>query len=313
MANIVAKVNYNSTAADTFGSWTNVVEPDVDVSFNLLDFSDGSDTGWDITITNAPDNQGATGVNAVGTGDADWVDEAGISQTFHYVDAALDDNAVDSISNLNDSLTYNIRVFPSRNTAATDRKGDYSIDGFSSFQTVDAAGNSTAIAEFLNVSPVSGVIDVSWRVDSGDSFAYRNAIEVEEIEAGGPTTTPKSLAYSGVHTSSLSSVITFAQSANMTANHSSSIVKLIKKGLSFSHIANSSIVKKISKTLGYSAVHTVTQQEGLKIDQSASMNATHTANNSTLFIAASVVNKRIKGVILKGIAIISNLITGEQL
>ena len=124
-----------------------------------------------------------------------------------------------------------------------------------------------------------------WTV-SGDTAT--TAGYVVNAPTGGGSTTPKSLSYTAVHTALLSSVVTFHHSANMTANHSSSIVKLIKKGLSFSHLANSNIVKKISKTLGYSATHTATQQEGLVVEQSASMSASHTLSAATNFILGGI-------------------------
>lgn len=176
------------TPADTFGSWTNITSASATTTASILNFSDGVDTGWDITV-NVSASTGTQGVNAVGTGDAAWVDEAVVSVNYHWISSGTMEFDID---NLNDSNTYHIRVFPSRDTIGTDRVGDYTVDGFSTFETVDAGsgGNSTEIAEFLSVSPVSGTITVEVQVSSGASFAYVNAIEIEEVDSAGGTILP---------------------------------------------------------------------------------------------------------------------------
>ena len=178
----LAKIHFNAGTYtdDTFGTWTGFESATDLTSVNLLNFDTGADTGWDVIGTDL-DGKGSPGINAVGTGDADWVDEAIASYEYHWTSTVI---KIDFAS-LDDTKTYTIKVFPSRDTADATRVGDYSIDNFTAFQTVDAGsgGNSTVIAEFANVSPVSGGITLDIRVSSGATYAYVNAIQIEEFDA----------------------------------------------------------------------------------------------------------------------------------
>lgn len=187
----VSKINLctsSGSTADTFGSWTNVTDYVSSTTEALLDFSDGTDTGWDVTITSGGGGGGANGVNAVGTGDAAWVDEAIVSAQYHL--ATGGSNPVYEISGLDNAKTYTIKAFGSRD-AGVPRDTDYTVDAFVSFINVEAAGNSTLIALFEDISPSSGIISVSARNGSG-SFGYINAIEIEEFTGGG-ITNPKGI------------------------------------------------------------------------------------------------------------------------
>jgi len=127
-------------------------------------------------------------------------------------------------------------------------------------------------------------------------------------EEDGVTTTPKALSQSavgtaslakaldllnspdmgGIGTASLSLVVTHFHAASMVAVGTSTIAKLIRKTLGFVATGTSSILKKVSKTLGYSATGTATQDEGIAVEQSASMSGTGTSTLVTLFIAGVV-------------------------
>ncbi len=171
-----------SAASDTYGSWTDLNGLAISTTVNILNFADGVDTGWDVTITDAPASHGGGGVSAVGTGDAAWVDEAVVSETYHSIQRFGNDEAEYSITGLDNGKTYNVSVFTSRN--ATGRKADFSVDGFSSSVNVDAAYNSTLIAEFTNVSPSSGTIAMGALVDATNDWGYINAIQIEEVDGG---------------------------------------------------------------------------------------------------------------------------------
>ncbi len=177
--------------ADTFGSWTVLDAIAVSTTATLLDFSDGTDTGWDITVTDAPSETTSGGVNSVGSGDADWVDEAVVSTFYH---AATSSNPAEyEFSGLDNSKTYTIKVFGSRANTAP-RQAEFSVDGHSTNETIEASFNSTDIALFENVSPSSGIIDLSMRVVTG-TFGYINAVQIEEFDAAEGTILPFIQAY----------------------------------------------------------------------------------------------------------------------
>ena len=77
----IGRINLSAggVPADTFGSWTNLDSIADAATRDILNFSDGVDTGWNIEITDTPQTDGTSGVDAVGTGDAAWVDAAIIS------------------------------------------------------------------------------------------------------------------------------------------------------------------------------------------------------------------------------------------
>lgn len=307
----LGKISIESDPANTYGTWNTLSGTSVSTTTAILNFSDAVDTGWDLTIANSPESSGSAGVNAVGTGDAAWVDEANVSESYQYVSSS--GTASYDITGLDNEKTYTIDVFGSRDASASDRVGEYSVDGFTSSVTLDAALNSTLEATFASVSPSSGKITVAMRVYSGSSYGYFNALQIEEDTGGGPTTTPKTLTHTAAGTASLSTVVIYAVSPSMVATGTGTISKTIKKTLATTATGASNLIKTISKTLTYSATGTATSQESFETSQSASMSATGTASSSQLFIIASSINKKIKGVILSSITRISKLIKGEPL
>jgi hypothetical protein len=184
VANTIAKINFgNNPANDTFGFWTNVLAILQGSTVPIFNFATGAVTGALLTITDEPQSSDVFGVNAVGTGAAAWVDEPICSVNYHTVNLLGDNLAAYDISGLDDALKYNIRAFASSTIIDAVRVGEYSIDGFSTTQEIDASGNSTIIAEFLDVVPVGGVISLSFRTKAANTSAYLNAVEIEQIEA----------------------------------------------------------------------------------------------------------------------------------
>jgi hypothetical protein len=184
MAKLV-KINIGpTTAANTFGTWNNLTTFVISDTIPLLDFNTSVDTTWDVTITDAPNGQSTGGVVAPGAGAADWVDEATVSDGTVFVSTiGGNTQAIYRISGLDDSKSYTIKVFPSRSSGGQTRVGEYSVDGFSTFQIVNASFNNTLIAEFTSITSASGIIDVAVRVDAGEDNGYLNAIEIEEGDA----------------------------------------------------------------------------------------------------------------------------------
>lgn len=171
--------------SDTFKTWNDTTNNGTGTLFaDLLDDS-GAATGWGFECTSGTGsgNVGTNGVNSVGSGDAAWVDEAIISDHYHFT--STDGAAVYEISGLDNAKTYTIEHYASRDGSGT-RITEISIDGFLNVaDTVNALGNSSLIAVASNVSPSAGVITYSWRRQSGSSFGYINALRITENDAGG--------------------------------------------------------------------------------------------------------------------------------
>lgn len=346
---ILAKVNFtnSSQAADTFGSWTNLVTGALNTTANILVFDGGADTGWDITVTIGT-IQGPDGVNAVGTGDAAWVDEATISDTYHFVVGASEGQY--TISGLDNSKTYTIKVFCSRDSTSGSIVGEYSTDGFTTFLELNASLNSTQIVTLSNISPSSGNIVIDWRNKDDAGAAYFNAIEIVENDVGGTTTnisasftaiggiSPEKqidkivifsslgsftaakglelisiVPFSSVASLSSSAEIVLSTSASMSGSGGLSVVKTILKSIGFSGVGTKSTVKQIEKEVGFSSVGTVSSSEDLVSTVDKSFSAVGSLTKLVTFIAGIPIVKQIKGVILKGIGIIGKLIKGNNI
>lgn len=185
---MTSKINLsdsNQQALDTFGSWTNLGSAANATTANILEFVGGADTGWDITATSASMVSGVDGVDAAGSGDAAWVDEARPSDNYHTISGTSDGQY--TIGGLDNAKTYTILVFASRDSLSSTRTGEYSVDGFSTTQEIDAKQNSTITATYTDVSPSSGNILLDWRVKGDEGFAYLNAIQITENGAVGGT------------------------------------------------------------------------------------------------------------------------------
>lgn len=166
----------SDTAFNTFGTWNNLrFDPVV-----LLDFNTGSSLGWTVTEISGPRGLGnAGGMDEIGTGDADWVDESRVSKTIHLMND--DEDALYRISGLTGSF-YRIKVFPSSEFVGL-YVVEMSVDGFATIQTVEGSLNTTEIAEFTDVAPVGGIIDFSWRRQSGSVEARISALQIQEISS----------------------------------------------------------------------------------------------------------------------------------
>jgi len=176
-----ARINFSNgdSTANTNGTWTNANTLGLNDSFNILDWVGGSDLGWDIEISDAPDGALTSGVNAIGTGDAAFVDEATVSA--NAVFASNTSTMQYTISGLNDSNTYTFTVFASRDAAGGNRNGRYSFNGGAT-QDLAANQNSTEVVTFIEVSPSSGVITFDANpAQTSSNTGYLNALRIEEI------------------------------------------------------------------------------------------------------------------------------------
>lgn len=157
----------------TNGFWNNARFTNI---ADLLDFNTEASTGWSLTLVVGPSGTGPVGEVAVGSGDADWVDELLCVRTGHFVNTDTAQNY--RISGLSGS-SYTIKFFASRSSTG-DFITEYSVDGFATFEAVQASDNTTEIAEFVGVAPAGGVIDLEWRKQSGETSGSLSAIQIEE-------------------------------------------------------------------------------------------------------------------------------------
>jgi hypothetical protein len=171
-----ARINFGPTAAAS----TNVTWNDInatDQAPSALNDITGAGLGWTLTIDAAANAQGSLGIESVGSGDAAWIDESVITDTYQYVNDST--VATYTVSGLDNSKTYDLEFLPSR-TSGSSRVSEYSADGFVTSVTVDAYDNSTLTGIISAVSPVGGAITFEVRAESGSSYGYINAARVVE-------------------------------------------------------------------------------------------------------------------------------------
>lgn len=184
-SNIIYIAMQNSgTVANTFKTWNeDTSQQNTTEIINLLD-EDGNATVFDWEQNGDNCGQATNGVNAVGTGDAAWCDEAIITQ--HRCDVATNVPQY-RFFGLDNAKTYDFELFGSRD-ASGPRRLQISVDAFSSVEDeIDCAGNSTATAKALGVSPISNAIIIHWRKNPSDGFAYVSAVKMTEniVATGG--------------------------------------------------------------------------------------------------------------------------------
>lgn len=171
---------FSGAPANTFKTWNSVDNP-TPATANIADLLDdgGTSTGWSLNTTVGA-GEGVSGVNSVGSGDAAWVDEAEISEDYHFLGSG--ESATFEINGLDNSKTYDFEWYGSRDGSGT-RIVEISTDGFSTVAAeLNCYGNNSNVASF-SATPSSGTITVDWRTKSGSDFSYLNALRIEELDA----------------------------------------------------------------------------------------------------------------------------------
>lgn len=173
-------------AGNTFKTWNSTNDNTTgEVIADLLDES-GVATGWTLSCNAGATGRSSSGVNALGSGDAAWVDEAVISDEFFYEQENVTP-VIFEFSGLDDGKTYDFELFASWASASGNRRTEISVDGFSSVaDTVESQNNSTNTAKVAGVSPSSGSILFQFRRHSADGFGHCNAIWIRENDGGAP-------------------------------------------------------------------------------------------------------------------------------
>lgn len=140
-----------------------------------------------------------------------------------------------------------------------------------------------------------------------------SVVSEQLLTAGGPTTTQISASFSATGGVTAIEDSTNFITAAMTATGTSSVTKNIKKFFSMTATGASSLAKTVFKTFSATATGTVTAQNALMTEESASFTATGTASSSEVFIAGVPTSNFLKGIIMKGIQMIGNLIKGVKI
>lgn len=163
------------TSATTPGNWTKITFNSG--PFDLLDFSDGLDIGWDWTFDNVFGGAQNLGVNAPGTGDASWVDIGTVSSRMVF---ASDDLTKCTISGLDDAKTYLITVFGSYNSAQACESWINGDTGNKLNHEPNA--NSTLVNAHFAYSPSGGVITIEFG-QAGATNNITSAVRIQEQDA----------------------------------------------------------------------------------------------------------------------------------
>lgn len=174
--------------SDTNKSWNNSANRITPGITNMVD-EDGNATTIDLVQNVNGDGDSPNGGDAVGINDAAWVDEIGISNEGHYVNATT---AQYDFEGLTDSSTYEFEVFGS---SSDGRETEWSFDGFSTTEGVldnydsgNTERNRRYTVVMSGISPTAGKIEMQWRKVSGTSYGFMNAMKITETPGTTNTT-----------------------------------------------------------------------------------------------------------------------------
>lgn len=189
----------NTTSPNnTAYTWNSFTTPQTTLTTALVD-SDGTASAISVLLTSYIPVKASTGVNAVGTGDAAWVNQARISEQGWYTSQSYN-IIVMRFAGLDNAKRYDFNIFGSRNSDANLFNLNSAIDGVTI--TVSTSMNSSRTAEFRDIAPTSGHIDITFTCNSSASPAFLSAIRMTEhdvkthtidtitdpVEAGGTIT-----------------------------------------------------------------------------------------------------------------------------
>ena len=180
--------NYDNVtpSADAEKTW-NDIHGSFSASTDLLD-KDGVDTGWNAQFQTDqfPQDDNSLGENSVGTGDAAWVDEAVIMQTYHYADnndvPATSDEVVFDLTGLAASTTYYIEVIGSRGGTVGLRPAEFFSDSSLTVSegTLESQDNSSNTLSWSFTSDGSGNATLAYAPANATSFGYLNAWRISD-------------------------------------------------------------------------------------------------------------------------------------
>ncbi len=174
--------NYRNPSfpANTFKQW-NTMFAGATTLLALVDESNVA-TAYTWQHSTAP-KATSNGMNAVGTGDAAWVDEAVISVNGGWVDASVP-QAIMDISGFAAGATVEFEFFSSRTGSGT-RRAEVGNDSSytNGVEIHNAYSNSSLTTTASFTADGSGVVPLRWRRFSTDTIAYMMAFRFREVVA----------------------------------------------------------------------------------------------------------------------------------
>jgi hypothetical protein len=148
---------------------------------------EGKTTGWTIAVTTAPMGEGNNNGAVTGANSGAFIDT--ILQDNHYVDAGAVATGVYTLSGLDRTKKYTIKILGSRAVVASNRVSAFTVTGgvatsaaWTYTATLDCQNNTSTTADFLYVPPTAdGKITITVAIYNGSIFGYINCIEIIEV------------------------------------------------------------------------------------------------------------------------------------
>lgn len=186
-----------SSPNNTAYTWNSFTTPASSLSAGLLT-STGGASSIALGLTSYIPPKASFGVNAVGVGDAAWVNQAVISEQGWYT-SQTNNIIVMRFSGLDNAKLYDFSIFGSRASAANAFTLNTQIGGVT--KSLSTSMNSSLTTEFTDIAPTAGVINLTFTTNASQS-GFISAIKVNErvfnpyvvdsitdpVEAGGTIT-----------------------------------------------------------------------------------------------------------------------------
>ena len=183
------QIRTNGTPSGTIAYWNNYNSITLGTTLSSCVYEDNTNSPVTLTMDGAYTGRTNGGVNA-----DNGIFPAAVRVSSYYITSS--GPMTWDFGGLTNGKTYEIRAIGSR-TAGTGRTGDMTIGGTT--LTIDANdGGAGEIVTFTGVSPSSGVIQASYTLGSGSSYAYINGFVIREEDAGGATGKKLFLGLAGV-------------------------------------------------------------------------------------------------------------------
>jgi chitodextrinase/predicted esterase len=183
--NRVIKVNFTDGSLTSPNNWNNTQgHPVLGATYSNLIDSEGGPTNFDLSIITT---WVASGSNTLGatTGNNSGVYPDNVIKSSYWTQTGKPQMR---ISDLNDSLKYNLAFFGSR-AANDDRSTRYTVGTQS--VVLNAASNTSRTVSINNIQPSNGQIVFTTERAGASSYGYINALVIEEVfDDGMPPASP---------------------------------------------------------------------------------------------------------------------------
>ncbi|MEO1053662.1 MAG: fibronectin type III domain-containing protein [Bacteroidota bacterium] len=165
----------NSTSL-TSGNWNNMGGPQRagNIVTDLIDAQGGNSTIAFEVVSDASNGYG-NGFNSNGPTNALGYPSTANSDSYFSHGAG----GTYKLTGLDNTKTYTLTIFGSRNATSAGRVGTYTINGVT--QTLDGQNNTTNTISFADIQPdTNNEIILDFGVEAGSNFGYMNVLEVVE-------------------------------------------------------------------------------------------------------------------------------------